>query len=119
MNFEAWDVNLAAGEARHSCGCIIRIEGNPRNPSAVDPSHFPKSMNFIDQARLLRCGIEALALAAEQGGAPAGQDDDGVSVKIKSRTVLDLEQKAKMFAENPDKPKRAVLSLKKREKASS
>ncbi|WP_339617592.1 hypothetical protein [uncultured Gilvimarinus sp.] len=119
MDFESWDVDLPAGEARHSSGCIIRVEGDPRNPSSVDPSHFPKSLNFIDQARLLRCGVEALANAAAEGGAPIARErDEGTSVKVKSRTVQDLEQKAKMFADNPDKPKRAVLSLKKRERVS-
>lgn len=119
MDFESWDVDLAAGEARHASGCIIRVEGDPRNPSSVDPSHFPKTLNFIDQARLLRCGVEALASAAAEGGFSAPRErDDSASVKVKSRTVRDLEQKAKMFADNPDKPKRAVLSLKKREPAS-
>ncbi|MDO3382979.1 hypothetical protein [Gilvimarinus algae] len=110
MDFETWDVDLASGEARHACGCIIRIEGDPQNPSSVDPSHFPKSLNFIDQARLLRCGVQALANAAEQGGSGArlGQAQS----PAKSRTVRELEEKARMFAENPGRPKRAVLSLK-------
>ncbi len=116
MDFESWDVDLASGEAKHECGCVIRIEGDPQNPTSVDPSHFPKSLNFIDQAHLLRCGVEALANAAREGGfqGQVGSRDDR-PVKVKSRTAQELERKARMFAENPGKPKRAVLSLKKRQ----
>jgi hypothetical protein len=108
MDFESWDVDLAAGEARHGSGCVVRVEGNPSDPSAVEPSGFPEALNYIDQARLLRCGIEALAQAADRGGAR------GTRPPAKSQTVKALEKKAQLFADNPDKPKRAVLSLKKR-----
>lgn len=119
MDFESWDIDVATGEARHSCGCIIRVEGDPRNPSSVDPSHFPKDLNFIDQARLLRCGLEALSRATPASAAGSAKEAaEGTNIKIKSRRVQDLEQQAKMFADNPDKPKRAVLSLKKRERVS-
>ncbi|UTF61414.1 hypothetical protein [Gilvimarinus sp. DA14] len=116
MDFETWDVDLTSGEAKHDCGCVIRVEGDPQNPMSVDPSNFPKNLNFIDQARLLRCGIEALAAAAREHGFQGqvgGRDD--ASIKVKSRTAQELERKARMFAENPGKPKRAVLSLKKRQ----
>lgn len=111
MDYELWDVDLVAGEARHDCGLVIRVEGNPASPSSVDPTNFPKSLSFADQARLLRCGVEALAKAAQQ------RSDDslpGRGSKVKSRTAQSLEEKARLFAENPDKPKRAVLSLKRR-----
>ncbi|MDO3388195.1 hypothetical protein QWI17_20280 [Gilvimarinus sp. SDUM040013] len=113
MDFDCWDVNLAAGVASHASGCTIRVEGDPSNPSSVDPANFPKSMNFLDQARLLRCGVEALAAAAREGGyQPSSAANTGATVK--SRTAKSLEEKARLFAENPDKPKRAVLSLKRK-----
>lgn len=110
MDFENWDVDLAAGVASHESGCTIRVEGDPSNPSSVDPTNFPKSLNFLDQARLLRCGVEALVKAAQSGGAVRS----GSGAAQKSKTVKSLEEKARLFAENPDKPKRAVLSLKRR-----
>lgn len=110
MDFESWDVDLAVGEARHDSGCVIRVEGHPSDPSAVEPSGFPETLNYIDQARLLRCGIEALAQAADRGAAHSARGS------AKSQTVKDLEKKAQLFADNPDKPKRAVLSLKKRQR---
>lgn len=113
MDFESWDVDLASGEARHECGCVVRVEGDPQNPMSVDPSNFPKDMSFVDQARLLRGGVEALANAARNGGYSGAQAREA-SVKVKSRTAQELERKARLFADNPDKPKRAVLSLKKR-----
>lgn len=111
MDFENWDVDLVAGVASHESGCTIRVEGDPSNPSSVDPTNFPKSLNFLDQARLLRCGVEALVKAAESGS--VSRSGSG-AVAQKSKTVKSLEEKARLFAENPDKPKRAVLSLKRR-----
>ncbi|MBU2884700.1 hypothetical protein KO507_02860 [Gilvimarinus agarilyticus] len=112
MDFEQWQVDINAGEARHECGLIIRVEGDPANPSSVDPNNFPKSLSFVDQARLLRCGMEALASAAQSGGY---RSSTGPSpTRVKSKTAQSLEEKARLFAENPDKPKRAVLSLKRR-----
>lgn len=106
INFDAWTVDTARGIARHECGALIEVEGNPANPSAVDPRDFPKSLDFLEQARLLRSGMEALAAA----GGRQGRDPKSAA---KSTVVETLEQQAKMFAERPDKPKRAVLSRKK------
>ncbi|WP_020210305.1 hypothetical protein [Gilvimarinus chinensis] len=114
MDFESWEVDLASGEAKHASGCVIRVEGDPQNPTSVDPSNFPKNLNFVDQARLLRCGVQALENAAREVGF-TGQFTarEDRAVKVKSRTAQELERQARMFAENPGKPKRAVLSLKK------
>lgn len=118
MDFENWDVDLAAGEARHESGCVVRVEGDPANPSSVDPTNFPKSLSFLDQARLLRCGVEALAKASQGVSYGAdGQDLGRKKVREKSKTAQALEEKARLFAENPDKPKRSVLSLKRRKPA--
>lgn len=104
IDYEAWTVDADEGVARHASGAVICIEGDPANPTAVDPKDFPKDLSFLDQARLLRCGMAALAAGAGSARSRA---------RSKSTVAEELEQKAKMFAERPDKPKRAVLSLKK------
>ncbi len=106
IDFDAWTVDTAQGIARHDCGAVIEVEGDPANPTAVDPRDFPKSLDFLEQARLLRSGMEALAAA---GRSRPGRDQKAG----KSAVVENLEQQAKMFAERPDKPQRAVLSRKK------
>lgn len=108
MNFEQWEVDVAAGTATHASGFTLRIEGNPRDPSEVYPGKFPASLSFPDQARLLRSGLEALAKASKAGGPWGMPKQELISEAAKKR-----EEIAKAFAEREDKPKRSVLSLKK------
>ena len=110
MNFDDWNTDLAAGSATNSSGFTLRIEGNPRDPSEVFPGKFPDAMSFVDQARLLRSGLDALAKAAKQGGV-----SEYVMPKpqLKSAAAQEREALAKQFAERADKPQRSVLSLKK------
>lgn len=110
MDFNAWVADLAAGTATHESGFVIRVEGSPRDPSSVEPGKFPAELSFIDQARLLRMGLEFLAKAAVNGGAWNGASR---GVEVKSAAVKEREAQAKRFADNPDKPKRSKLSLKK------
>lgn len=107
IDFDAWTVDLLSGTARHASGALIQIEGDAANPSSVDPNNFPKELDFLQQARLLRSGMEALAKAARQNPLSAR------AVKSKNSVAEALEEKAKMFAERPDKPQRPVLSRKK------
>lgn len=107
IDFDAWTVDLLSGTARHTCGAVIQVDGDAANPSSVDPNHFPKNLDFLQQARLLRSGMEALSKAARHGSSAAGL------VNTKSAVAEALEEKAKMFAERADKPKRPVLSRKK------
>ena len=99
MNFEAWTVDLSALTAVHESGFTIEIEGNPKDPSAVHPGRFPKELSGIEQARLLRLGMEAFAKAAKTQGA--------------SKPAVPKKPAYKAPA---NKPKRPVLSLKKRAK---
>lgn len=115
MDFNAWEADPAAGTATHSSGFVLKVEGNPRNPSSVDPGKFPPELTFAEQARLLRCGMEFLAKAASNGGykeetewTSSTRSDDIKTAAIKEREAL-----AQRFAERTDKPKRSVLSLKK------
>lgn len=112
MDFDDWVADPAAGKAVHSSGFMLKVEGNPRDPSSVDPGKFPTELNFIEQARLLRCGLEFLAKSASG----VGSETSWISSRatdVKSAAVKAREAQAKRFAENPDKPKRSVLSLKK------
>lgn len=112
MDFDDWVADLAAGTATHSSGFVVRIEGNPADPSAVDPGKFPTGMSFVDQARLLRSGLEFIARSAA-GGSWGKESYSAPRKDFKSAAILEREAQAKRFAENPDKPKRSVLSLKK------
>lgn len=111
MDFNDWVADVAAGTATHASGFILRIEGNPRDPSSVDPGKFPLELNFVDQARLLRSGLEFLAKASN-GASETWKTSNRVD-DIKTAAIKEREAQAKRFAENPDKPKRSVLSLKK------
>jgi hypothetical protein len=113
MDFNDWVADPAAGKAVHSSGFMLQIEGNPRDPSSVDPGKFPAELNFVEQARLLRCGLEFLAKAASSAGSETSWISTNRASEVKSAAVKEREAQAKRFAENPDKPKRSVLSLKK------
>ena len=95
MNFDSWQVDLSSYSATHECGFRIEIEGSPSSPSAVNPGPFPKHLSALEQVRLLRTGVEAIADAAKQKKAS----------RPSVRKPL-LKRK-----ENPDRP---TLSLKKK-----
>lgn len=111
MNFDDWVADLATGTATHSSGFSIRIEGNPKDPSDVHPGKFPADLSFVDQARLLRSGLEFLAKSAP---ATAPSWISAPITDAKSEAIKAREELAKRFAEREDKPQRSVLSLKKR-----
>jgi hypothetical protein len=94
MDFDAWTVDLKSLSATHDCGFRLEIEGSAKDPSAVHPGKFPAGLNGIEQARLVRTGVEALAKAASKK--PAAP-------------------KKPAYKAPADKPKRPVLSLKKRQ----
>ncbi|HSC67431.1 MAG TPA: hypothetical protein VLC79_07065 [Cellvibrio sp.] len=110
MNFDDWTSDLAVGTATHASGFTIRIEGNPKDPSDVYPGKFPEGLSFVDQARLLRSGLEFLAKSGAR--APTSWQSSPVQ-DAKSEAIKAREDLAKRFAERPDKPQRSVLSLKK------
>lgn len=94
MNYESWRVDLESATAVHNCGFELGVEGDPSNPSGVHPGKFPEGLSAIEQARLLRCGLEAIIKAA--------------AAKVK-------EARQAAFAQTiaQHKPKRPVLSLRK------
>lgn len=119
-DFNAWEADLAAGTATHASGFVLKVEGNPKDPSSVDPGKFPADLNFIDQARLLRSGLEFLAKAAVTSGASYGNwqpesqwQTSSKADEAKMAAIKEREALAQRFAERTDKPKRSVLSLKK------
>lgn len=65
MDFRAWNVDLKTRSAYHVSGFKIVIEGDPRQPMGVFPSNFPSQLTAFEQAKLLRCGMEAIAAAAK------------------------------------------------------
>ncbi|WP_039913402.1 hypothetical protein [Cellvibrio mixtus] len=110
MNFDDWTADLAIGTATHANGFTIRIEGNPKDPSEVYPGKFPEGISFVDQARLLRSGLEFLAKAGNS--APKSWQSNPAQ-DVKTEAIKAREELARRFAERPDKPQRSVLSLKK------
>jgi len=114
MDFNAWVADLAAGTVTHESGFILHAEGDPNDPSAINPANFPSQLSFVDQARLMRCGLEFLAKAAANSPTSyTGARVAGDIESLKSQAVKDREALAKQFAERADKPERSVLSLKK------
>lgn len=110
MNFDDWTADMTTGTVAHASGFTIRIEGNPKDPSEVYPGKFPEGMSFVDQARLLRSGLEFLAKTG--GSAPKSWQSSPVQ-DAKTEAIKAREELAKRFADRPDKPQRSVLSLKK------
>ncbi|UTA46397.1 hypothetical protein L1F30_09445 [Simiduia sp. 21SJ11W-1] len=94
MDFEDWVVGPDGQSAKHSSGFTITVDGNPRDPQGVNPGKFPQGLSVIDQARLLRLGVEAIARAAKQKAAPrpkpampkSNVDRPVLSIKRKSET---------------------------------
>jgi hypothetical protein len=111
MNFDDWTADPAKGTATHVSGFTIRIEGNPKDPSEVYPGKFPEGMSFVDQARLLRSGLGFLARSGEV--VPKSWQSSNPVQDAKMEALKARQELAKQFAERPDKPQRAVLSLKK------
>lgn len=94
MNFDAWSVDLKTASATHDSGFRIEIEGSPKDPSAVNPGRFPKELTGIEQVRLLRTGVEAIAKAAK-AQRPVAQPapKPRVSRHKPTRPVLSLKRK--------------------------
>ncbi|MES2673389.1 MAG: hypothetical protein V4660_04075 [Pseudomonadota bacterium] len=113
MNFEAWVVNLTTGTATHESGFVLQIEGSPRDPSAINPNNFPANLSYTNQARLMRCGVEALAKAAVGSNVDYSLSGTTDIESLKSQAVKDREALAKQFADRANKPERSLLSLKK------
>lgn len=115
MDFDAWVADLAAGTATHESGFILQVEGNPCDPSAINPSNFPSNLSFVDQARLMRCGLEFLAKVAASSPTTYSSQTGTTDIEsLKSAATKEREALAKQFAERADKPERSVLSLKKK-----
>jgi hypothetical protein len=115
MNFDAWVADFAAGTATHESGFVLQVEGNPSDPTAINPSNFPAQLSYVDQARLMRCGVEFLAKAASNSTYDYSTSRKTTDVEnLKSQAVKDREALAKQFAERADKPERSRLSLKKK-----
>lgn len=94
MNFDSWNVDLETATAVHVCGFRLGVEGDLSNPSGVNPGKFPEGLSAVEQARLLRCGMEAIMKAAQN----------------RSRNVSRAAFADKIAKH---KPRRPVLSLKK------
>lgn len=107
IDYEAWEVDVASGRALHASGFNLTVEGDVRNPSGVAPADYPPGLSYADQARLLRCGMEALASSASSS---PKRSQRVAQVKTRARQA---EEKAKLFAERKDRPERPKLSLKK------
>lgn len=116
MDFDAWVADLAAGTAKHESGFVLQVEGNPKDPSAINPANFPPNLTFVEQARLMRCGLEFLAKAvATNPGSYSSLTGGAADVEsLKSAATREREALARQFADRADKPERSVLSLKKK-----
>lgn len=97
MDFEAWTVDLKTLSATHASGFRLEVEGSPKDPSAVHPGKFPQGLSSIEQVRLVRTGVEALAGAAK------------VASAAKTKVIK------KAYVAPANRPKRPTLSLKKKE----
>lgn len=100
MSVEDWNVDLIEKVAKHVSGFSLRFEGNPKDPSAIHPGPFPQSLSALDQVRLLRLAMEAIA-SARQGDTP--------KPKVEPVKPLSVQEKMADYT-----PKRPVLSLKKK-----
>jgi len=119
MDFQAWTVNFSKLTAIHDSGFTLKWEGRAQDPSAVFPGRFPKTLNNIEQVRLLRCGVEFIAKSARRTAVadtresacqrtPSGNFDRVAGNTFSS----DRENNREILAAN--KPSRGVLSLKAR-----
>lgn len=96
MNFESWNVDLGSASAVHECGFKITVEGDPANPMGVHPGKFPEQLNAVEQARLLRSGLEAMHKAASSANAERSRArfQERVPPKKPSRPILSLKKNA-------------------------
>lgn len=96
MNFEAWDVDLGTASAVHQCGFRITVEGDPVNPSGVHPGKFPEGLSAVEQARLLRCGLEAMQKLASKMGSTRGHSKPAPPPRQHkpTRPILSLKKNA-------------------------
>lgn len=99
MDFESWQVDLKAAVIKHPSGFKIVFEGNPADPSNIAPSNFPAGLTAAEQARLMRCAMQALTKAARSAPRSSGSgmrstgDKPAVAFKSKgSRPVLSLKR---------------------------
>ena len=92
MDFNDWTLAPDGRSASHSCGFTLSVEGNPRDPQGVNPGRFPPELSIIDQARLLRHGVEAIAKAAKGGAAPKAPTV--VTRPASDRPVLSIKRKS-------------------------
>lgn len=106
MNFEAWTVDLASSSAVHATGFKVAVEGDLRNPSGVHPGKFPEGLTAMEQARLLRCGLEAIVKLAQNQG--FRQDQARFTERAKAAPTASAPA-----AVPARKPTRPILSLKK------
>ncbi len=107
LDYQSWTLDVARGRAEHPCGFSLEVEGDVRNPSSVAPANYPQGLNFAEQARLLRSGMEALAAAANSSEAPK-------RAPVVNSRAQRAEESARKFAEQrKDRPARPKLSLKK------
>jgi hypothetical protein len=95
MDFDSWQVDIAQATAKHSSGFRVEIEGNPADPSGISPSGFPEGLSAAEQARLLRCGMQAIMKAARnQARKPKPAVAKPVFKSKGDRPVLSLKQRA-------------------------
>lgn len=96
MNFESWNIDIASLSATHASGFKVVVEGDPTSPEGVHPGHFPEGLSAVEQARLVRCGLEAIVKQARMEkrektkAAYAEQRADHVP----TRKVLSFKKKA-------------------------
>lgn len=65
MDYDSWHVDIAEATVKHPSGFKIMVEGDLSDPSSISPTNFPAGLSAAEQARLLRCGMQALARAAK------------------------------------------------------
>lgn len=96
MNFESWNVDLDSASAVHQCGFKITVEGDPANPYGVHPGKFPEGLSAVEQARLLRCGLEAIQKMAVQVGTQRSRErvQERVRQNNPNRPILSLKKNA-------------------------
>ncbi|MCV6628029.1 MAG: hypothetical protein OIF38_18190 [Cellvibrionaceae bacterium] len=96
MDYEAWTVAADGRSASHVSGWVISVQGDPSQPHEVNPGSLPGGIEPLQQARLLRHGIEAIAKAA----------------KGKPRAAERAKQLSQQFASDPKRQRKPKLSLK-------
>ncbi|WP_390594744.1 hypothetical protein [Simiduia litorea] len=91
MDFNEWTLAPDGRSASHSCGFTLSVEGNPRDPQGVNPGRFPPHLSVIDQARLLRHGVEAIAKGAQRPASVKPKPQAGVK-PAPDRPVLSIKR---------------------------